>query len=156
MNSICQPGLVLGQPEPHRASSTLSNVSFSTDSPGVPVDLLCQNSGICTSVGNTHRCQCAVGYTGSYCEEQLNECVSNPCKHGATCIDFIGGYRCEVGKMSGQRSLSASEGNLVANMHEWIVFRGCVFCPPFIKFVNHLDSVLGSLFLAILLCNKSS
>lgn len=80
------------------------DVSSSTGFPGVPVDRLCQHSGICISAGNSHHCQCPVGYTGSYCEEQLNECSSNPCQHGATCSDFIGGYRCEVSRMSGQKS----------------------------------------------------
>lgn len=64
--------------------------------PGVPVEHLCQHSGVCINAGNTHHCQCPLGYTGSYCEEQLDECASNPCQHGATCSDFIGGYRCEV------------------------------------------------------------
>eukprot|EP00071_Canis_lupus_P024192 XP_013976080.1 neurogenic locus notch homolog protein 2-like [Canis lupus familiaris] len=62
---------------------------------GVSTDHLCQHSGICINAGNSHHCQCPLGYTGSYCEEQLDECSSNPCQHGATCRDFIGGYRCE-------------------------------------------------------------
>ncbi|KAG8517651.1 Neurogenic locus notch protein 2, partial [Galemys pyrenaicus] len=63
--------------------------------PGVPVDRLCQHSGVCISAGHSHRCQCPLGYTGSYCEEQLDECASGPCQHGATCSGFVGGYRCE-------------------------------------------------------------
>lgn len=63
---------------------------------GVTVDQLCQHSGHCLNVGNTHRCQCRVGYTGSYCEEQLDECDSSPCQNGATCRDHLGGYQCEV------------------------------------------------------------
>lgn len=70
--------------------------------PGVPVDRLCQHSGVCISAGNSHHCQCPLGYTGSYCEDQLDECSSNPCQHGATCRDFIGGYRCEVSERSRQ------------------------------------------------------
>lgn len=76
--------------------------------PAVPVERLCQHSGICIDAGNTHHCQCPLGYTGSYCEKQLDECVSNPCQHGATCIDFLGGYRCEV-RMNEHRSESAQE-----------------------------------------------
>lgn len=63
---------------------------------GVAVDQLCQHSGHCLNVGNTHHCQCQVGYTGSYCEVQLNECDSSPCQNGATCRDHLGGYQCEV------------------------------------------------------------
>ncbi|CAD7693045.1 unnamed protein product [Nyctereutes procyonoides] len=62
---------------------------------GVSTDHLCQHSGICINAGTSHHCQCPLGYTGSYCEEQLDECSSNPCQHGATCRDFIGGYRYE-------------------------------------------------------------
>ncbi|XP_010714209.1 neurogenic locus notch homolog protein 2 [Meleagris gallopavo] len=62
---------------------------------GITVDQLCQHSGHCLNVGNTHRCQCRVGYTGSYCEEQLDECDSSPCQNGATCRDHLGGYQCE-------------------------------------------------------------
>lgn len=63
---------------------------------GVTVDQLCQHSGHCLNVGNTHHCQCQVGYTGSYCEVQLDECDSSPCQNGATCRDHLGGYQCEV------------------------------------------------------------
>lgn len=63
---------------------------------GVPVDQLCQHSGHCLNVGSTHHCQCQVGYTGSYCEVQLDECDSSPCQNGATCRDHLGGYQCEV------------------------------------------------------------
>lgn len=47
--------------------------------------------------GNTHFCRCQAGYTGSYCEEQVDECSPNPCQNGATCTDYLGGYSCEVG-----------------------------------------------------------
>lgn len=63
---------------------------------GVTVDQLCQHSGHCLNAGNSHRCQCQVGYTGSYCEVQLDECDSSPCQNGATCRDHLGGYQCEV------------------------------------------------------------
>ena len=46
--------------------------------------------------GNTHFCRCQAGYTGSYCEEQVDECSPNPCQNGATCTDYLGGYSCEV------------------------------------------------------------
>ena len=40
------------------------------------------------------RCDCAVGFSGSRCEININECASNPCLNEATCLDEIGGYRC--------------------------------------------------------------
>lgn len=65
-------------------------------SEGVDVARLCRNSGHCLDAGNTHYCQCQAGYTGSYCEEQVDECIPNPCQNGATCTDYLGGYSCEV------------------------------------------------------------
>lgn len=63
---------------------------------GVEVARLCRNSGQCLDAGNTHYCHCQAGYTGSYCEEQVDECIPNPCQNGATCTDYLGGYSCEV------------------------------------------------------------
>lgn len=63
---------------------------------GVDVAHLCHNSGQCLDAGNVHHCLCQVGYTGSYCEEQVDECTPNPCQNGATCTDFLGGYSCKV------------------------------------------------------------
>lgn len=63
---------------------------------GVDVAHLCRNSGLCVDTGNTHFCRCQAGYTGSYCEEQVDECSPNPCQNGATCTDYLGGYSCEV------------------------------------------------------------
>lgn len=65
---------------------------------GVEVVRLCRNSGQCLDAGNTHYCHCQAGYTGSYCEEQVDECIPNPCQNGATCTDYLGGYSCEVSK----------------------------------------------------------
>lgn len=66
---------------------------------GVDVAHLCRNSGQCLDVGNVHYCHCQAGYTGSYCEEQVDECTPNPCQNGGTCTDFLGGYTCKVIKL---------------------------------------------------------
>lgn len=47
--------------------------------------------------GNTHHCRCQAGYTGSYCEDLVDECSPSPCQNGATCTDYLGGYSCKVG-----------------------------------------------------------
>lgn len=114
-------------------------------SAGVPADRLCQHAGICINAGNSHHCQCPLGYTGSYCEEQLDECSSNPCQHGATCSDFVGGYRCEV-------STAADRGHLPGAAPEpWIPLLASrfleidtfFFFPPVAvtAFTNHRFSV---------------
>lgn len=57
---------------------------------------MCKNAGRCINVGSSHQCQCQPGYTGSYCEEMVDECKSNPCSNGATCKDYQGTYECVV------------------------------------------------------------
>lgn len=31
---------------------------------------------------------------GSYCELNIDECISSPCLHNATCVDLVHGYGC--------------------------------------------------------------
>ena len=33
--------------------------------------------------------------TGKKCEVNIDDCVDNPCKNGATCIDGIESYTCQ-------------------------------------------------------------
>lgn len=63
---------------------------------GVKVAHLCQHGGLCVDAGNTHHCRCQAGYTGSYCEDEVDECSPSPCQNGATCTDYLGGYSCKV------------------------------------------------------------
>ncbi|XP_060608810.2 protein eyes shut homolog isoform X3 [Anolis sagrei] len=39
-------------------------------------------------------CVCAAGFTGVSCETEINECESDPCKHGGTCDDSLGHFKC--------------------------------------------------------------
>ncbi|KAM9342473.1 cadherin EGF LAG seven-pass G-type receptor 3 [Pholidichthys leucotaenia] len=40
------------------------------------------------------RCRCPVGFTGDYCEMEINLCYSNPCLNGGVCARREGGYTC--------------------------------------------------------------
>ncbi|XP_051950332.1 cadherin EGF LAG seven-pass G-type receptor 3 [Xyrauchen texanus] len=40
------------------------------------------------------RCRCPVGFTGDYCEIEINLCYSNPCMNGGVCARREGGYTC--------------------------------------------------------------
>lgn len=59
----------------------------------VDLKTLC-NNGTCENIGNSHRCHCQRGYTGSYCQTEINECDSSPCRNGGICRNLIGGYKC--------------------------------------------------------------
>lgn len=39
-------------------------------------------------------CACEKGYTGKFCDVNIDDCVSNPCVHGR-CVDDVATYRCE-------------------------------------------------------------
>ncbi|KAI5729955.1 hypothetical protein M8J76_008372 [Diaphorina citri] len=50
----------------------------------------CQNGGKCVAPDS---CSCNTGFTGSYCESDVNECdLSSPCSHD--CINTHGSYVC--------------------------------------------------------------
>ncbi|CAH1254988.1 VWDE [Branchiostoma lanceolatum] len=59
----------------------------------------CQNNGSCVVDPDMPRgqghysCKCP-GYTGQLCEEEIDECASNPCENGATCSDEVNGFTC--------------------------------------------------------------
>jgi hypothetical protein len=42
-----------------------------------------------------YRCLCpSPSYQGVHCEIQINQCSSNPCLHGGTCLDRKGDFTC--------------------------------------------------------------
>ena len=55
----------------------------------------CMNNGICSVVGNKYKCECSIGWEGSNCEINTNDCRSSPCLNNATCIDKLADYQCE-------------------------------------------------------------
>ena len=55
----------------------------------------CANDGSCTSMGAFNfTCQCAVGYTGSTCEVNIDDCVSATCPSNSICVDGVNSYMC--------------------------------------------------------------
>uniref|UniRef100_W5NG98 Delta-like protein n=1 Tax=Lepisosteus oculatus TaxID=7918 RepID=W5NG98_LEPOC len=56
---------------------------------------VCGPHGRCKSqAGGKFTCECKEGFTGTYCHENINDCESNPCRNGGTCIDKVSIYQC--------------------------------------------------------------
>ena len=41
------------------------------------------------NLGSSFICGCYAGYTGTRCEQEIEECNSNPCQNGASCTDQV-------------------------------------------------------------------
>lgn len=50
--------------------------------------------GSCIPNGDSFSCICSTGFSGSLCEIEINECLSNPCRNGGTCTDQQNGFLC--------------------------------------------------------------
>ncbi|CAL8253571.1 unnamed protein product [Boreogadus saida] len=55
----------------------------------------CQNGGACLEGDvDSPPCLCPPGYSGDFCQEKVDECVSVPCRNGAICLAGKGSYNC--------------------------------------------------------------
>lgn len=54
----------------------------------------CKNGGGCTENGTTFTCDCAPGYEGDLCGDEIDECDPNPCKNMEACEDRVADFVC--------------------------------------------------------------
>ena len=57
---------------------------------------LCRNKGLCyLTPFNKVMCYCVPGYAGTYCQTDINECLSSPCLNNSTCVDHVNAFECK-------------------------------------------------------------
>ncbi|KAI5614129.1 crumbs family member 2b isoform X1, partial [Silurus asotus] len=54
----------------------------------------CLNNGSCKDLFNHYSCDCAPGWQGENCQDDVDECISGPCINGA-CRNLPGEYQCQ-------------------------------------------------------------
>ncbi|KAL4609344.1 protein crumbs 2-like [Arapaima gigas] len=57
------------------------------------MDITCIH-GVCHDGPWGANCTCKAGYTGGRCEAEMDECESNPCQNGGSCLDRLNRFQC--------------------------------------------------------------
>ncbi|KAL4236643.1 biological adhesion [Mactra antiquata] len=56
----------------------------------------CLNGATCKPIPPySHECICPRGFTGVFCQENINECGGNPCLNGGICTDLVDDFKCD-------------------------------------------------------------
>ena len=85
------------------------------------------------NVGTTsYRCVCQSGYSGQNCDTNVNECASNPCQNGGSCMDRVNGYQCQCSD-SYTGSNCEVEQQCKSLKHLLSLYSFVFFCGPYRK-----------------------
>uniref|UniRef100_A0A8C5KK41 Delta-like protein n=1 Tax=Jaculus jaculus TaxID=51337 RepID=A0A8C5KK41_JACJA len=85
------------EPCPGGACRVIDGCGFEAGSRahGVAPSGVCGPHGHCVSQpGGNFSCVCDSGFTGTYCHENIDDCLGQPCRNGGTCIDEVDAFRC--------------------------------------------------------------
>ena len=56
----------------------------------------CNNGAVCRTLPQgRYTCQCTEGWTGTHCEENIDDCLEQPCLLGGNCTDLVHDFNCE-------------------------------------------------------------
>ena len=54
----------------------------------------CAATGKCFDTPSGFQCVCSLGYTGVYCQTNIDDCASSLCLYGGICVDRVNSYKC--------------------------------------------------------------
>ncbi|XP_067134813.1 sushi, von Willebrand factor type A, EGF and pentraxin domain-containing protein 1-like [Centruroides vittatus] len=54
----------------------------------------CMNGADCINGKFNYNCICPEGFTGIFCEKNIDDCEHLPCAEGSTCIDLVANFQC--------------------------------------------------------------
>uniref|UniRef100_A0A2C9JCP8 Sushi, von Willebrand factor type A, EGF and pentraxin domain-containing protein 1 n=1 Tax=Biomphalaria glabrata TaxID=6526 RepID=A0A2C9JCP8_BIOGL len=62
--------------------------------PCLETSLVCENNGTCKKNSLIAVCECPSGFTGDWCEVNIEDCWESLCHNEATCVDGVNSFTC--------------------------------------------------------------
>lgn len=93
--AVCRPEKQPGKQKKQKPSRFMSAIDSTFPSPSLlPLLVLPPFAPSSSFLFRLSFFQCMPGYVGTNCSDEINECFSQPCQNGGTCIDLINTYKC--------------------------------------------------------------